>query len=48
MLAVRGSANALKASGVGEGDRVAVLTKNRAEYFELILHAVRSARSWLD
>ena len=30
------AANALKASGVGEGDRVAVLTKNRAEYFELI------------
>jgi long-chain acyl-CoA synthetase len=30
------AANTLKASGVGEGDRVAVLTKNRAEYFELI------------
>lgn len=30
------SANALRALGVGPGDRVALLTKNRAEFFELI------------
>ena len=30
------SANALRAEGVGAGDRVALLTKNRAEFYELI------------
>jgi long-chain acyl-CoA synthetase len=31
------TANALRAEGVRPGDRVAVLTKNRAEFFELII-----------
>ncbi|PHP64742.1 hypothetical protein CSC94_22680 [Zhengella mangrovi] len=30
------AANALTAAGIGRGDRVALLTRNRAEYFELI------------
>jgi long-chain acyl-CoA synthetase len=31
------TANALRAEGIRPGDRVAVLTKNRAEFFELII-----------
>ena len=34
-------AGLLRAHGVGEGDRVAVLCRNRAEFFELLREAAR-------